>query len=131
MNGGLWNDLYGQLPIGDDRMSNEMELRAGEVAVASGQGEQSGRVMLIVPNGVSWVAMLPEQAAAVGKDMIDKAVANGADVKLVLPKKEPSMMVRTMLRNRVSLIMRSELEKGRKHDYIAESIVDIVLREVL
>lgn len=113
-------------------MSPEVqELKPGEVGVASGQGEHKGRILLVVPAGARYVAMDPGQACAVGKDMIDKAVAAGAKVELILPKREIKPMVRTMLKNRVSLVMRGELEKGRKADHIAEMLVDIVLREAL
>lgn len=105
------------------------QVMSGEVAVGFGDGEQRGRIMVVLAPGEQWVAMDPAQAVAVAKDMIDKAVVLGANVQILVPRKEISKAKLSMLVNRVSLVMRNLLEKKRDPQYVAEEVVQIVLRD--
>lgn len=110
-------------------IEQKVELRAGEIGVGVGEGVQKGNVILALPAPAKWVGMTPVQAVGIAKDMIDKAVALGAHVEILIPRKPISQTKRTLIVNRVDIVMRSLQEKGRASRYIAEELVDIVLRD--
>lgn len=107
----------------------EVSLQAGEIGVGAGVGEQKGKILLVLAEPKKWVAMEPAQACAIAKDMIDKAVSLGMNVEIIVPRKPISHGRRTMIVNRVDLVMRKLTEQKRPTKYIAEEIVDIVLRD--
>lgn len=113
----------------EDAPPPNMQINAGEIGVGAGEGAQKGRILLVLPKPAKWVALEPPQACAIAKDMIDKAVSLGYHVEIVIPRKPISQGKRTMLVNRVNLVMRMLTEKKRDPLFIAEELVDIVLRD--
>lgn len=103
---------------------------SAEIGIGLGEGEQKNRIVLTLgATPINWFSMDPQNAVDIAKDLIDKAVMLGFDVQIVLPKREMSKVKRTMLVNRVSLVMRNLLEKKRDANFIAEELVTIVLRD--
>lgn len=94
-------------------------------------GPEAGKIVMGFPKPISWLAMEPDNAVQIAKSMIDSAVKLGANVQIVLPRRKITEAQRTMLRNRLSLRMRSMIEKKRDFDYIAEELLATVLQEVL
>lgn len=109
--------------------TSDMKINAGEIGVAFGDGPQKGRIVMALPAMAKAIVMNPEQAVAVAKDMIDKAVTLGVNVQVLIPKKPISQSRRTLIVNRIDLVMRRLTEKKRPSRYIAEELVDIVLRD--
>lgn len=109
--------------------AEEPNLGAGEIGVGLGAGEQAGRIMLVLPQPQKWVALQPEQACAIAKDMIDKAVKMGYRVEIVVPRKPISSQTRTRIVNRLELVMKSMLAEKKDPRYVAEELTDIVLRD--
>jgi hypothetical protein len=112
-------------------MMGETPKREGDGRTQVVVGPEDGKIVMGFPKPISWLAMEPDNAVQIAKSMIDSAVKLGANVQIVLPRRKLSEAKRTMLRYRVSLRMRSMLEKKRVPDYIAEEILVTVLQEVL
>ena len=79
---------------------------------------------------MEWVGFDLPNAVAVGKQLIDLAVSLGANVELVLPRREVTREQRVRLMNRTAHIFRSMTEKGRPPQMIAEQVVDTILSEI-
>lgn len=105
------------------------EIAPGEIGVGIGAGEQKDRILLVLPKPQKWVALQPEQACAIAKDMIDKAVQMGYRVEIVVPRKPISSQTRTRIVNRLQLVMQSMLSEKKDPRYVAEELTDIVLRD--
>ncbi len=69
-------------------------------------------------------------AVAVGKQMIDCAVACGAHVEIKVPKKEITREKHQALVARAMHIITSTLDQGKKPDFIARSVVEQILNAV-
>lgn len=110
---------------------NEAIQRVGDGKTELTIGPESGRVVVGFPKPLTWFALDPENAAHVGKALINAAVKCGAKVSISLPQRQLNPLVRTMLVTRVERIQRDMAAKGRKPQFIAEEIVDQVLREIL
>lgn len=106
---------------------SDVKLKADEVGVALGEGKESGRIVLALAEPSKWISMDPRQAVAIAKDMIDKAVKLGAQVEIVMPRKEVNGTQRAVLVTRTKLVMKGQLERGVKVEHLAEQLVDIIL----
>lgn len=104
---------------------NAPEQLASEVTVV----ERQGLVLLGTPERPI-AALTPESARVLGEALCRKAyrASFGDDpdenVKLV------TTQIRSRLVTRVALMLKSLLEKGKAHEYIAAETVDTVLKEV-
>lgn len=109
--------------------NDDMKMNLGEIGVAFGDGPQKGRIVVALPAMAKAIVMNPEQAVMVAKDIIDKAVSLGVQVQILIPKKPISQSRRTLIVNRIDIVMRKLQERKRPSRYIAEELVDIVLRD--
>lgn len=69
-------------------------------------------------------------AVAVGKQMIDCAVACGAHVEIKVPRKEISREKHQALVARAMHIITSTLDQGKKPDFIARNVVEQILNAI-
>ena len=101
------------------------ERLASEISVV----ERQGLVIIGTPQK-PFAALQPEAARLLGVALCKKAyrATFGDD-----PAKEVNIMnaeIRSKLITRLALVQRSLQEQGKKPEYIAEALVDIVLKEV-
>lgn len=94
-------------------------------------GPDEGKVILAFREPQTKVTIHPEAAVKIAQSMISAATACGYEVTLKLPKREISGMKRSALVTRCQLVLKNQLERGVKHDHLAEQLVDIVLSGAL
>ena len=92
--------------------------------------ERDGSVIMRFHEPREWVKFDRDNAALVGKEIIDVAVEAGAVVEIKVPKRPITEEDRTKLIYRVDNIMRSMQEQNKRPMDIARSIVDSVLSEI-
>lgn len=92
--------------------------------------EHDGQVIMRFREDTSWVAFDPSNAVNVAKAMIDSAVALGANVEIMVPRREVTREQRAKLITRVGHIYRSMSEKNRPLPFIASQVVDTLLEEL-
>ena len=97
-----------------------------EIAV----GDQDGQVILKFSKNVSWIAIDPQIAPLIAEQMIRASSACGVKVTLQMPEKEITVMQRAAMAARVKLVMNNLKDRGKKPEFIAQEVVDIVLREI-
>lgn len=93
-------------------------------------GPENGRVVMGFPNPITWFAMDPLNAAQIGRELINAATKLGADVQIIIPKKQITETQRRVLITRVHLVMKNQLEKHIRPERVAQQLVDIVLAEM-
>lgn len=91
----------------------------------------SGKVVLMFPNPVAWVALDPDVAARVADQMLGYAVELGETIEIKLPQKQINPVHRQAVINRVQTVMRQLQERGRRPEYIAEELTDLVIKGLL
>lgn len=101
--------------------------RVGDGSTEIQIGAERGRVVMIFRKSVNWVAYDPQNAVDVAKCMIDSAVELGANVQIMLPKRQIKPQVYNTLVTRVGLVMKNQLEKKEHPQKVARQLVDIVL----
>lgn len=88
---------------------------------------EAGHVILRFQRSMLWVKFERDNAAHVGKCLIDTAVSIGAKVVITVPNKTLSKEKRDALVMRALHVQRSMTEKGRPPVTIAEHVVDSIL----
>lgn len=96
-----------------------------EIAV----GDQDGQVILKFSKNVSWIAIDPQIAPLIAEQMIRASSACGVRVSLQMPEREIKPNQRKALAARVELVMKNMNDRGKGRDFIAQEVVDIVLRD--
>ena len=94
-------------------------------------GEREGKVRLEFPKAVQWCELDPETARQVAEQLAKSAYT--AHYGRPPPIQHQSLLaeqVRNKLKARATLIIRSMTEQGRKANYIADQVVDQLLKEV-
>jgi hypothetical protein len=92
--------------------------------------QRGDQVVMRFREPMLWVGFDPTNAVAVGKQLIDLAVACGANVEIVVPRQEVSREQRAVLTQRTAHIVRSMSAGGRPIDFIAQQVVDSILAEI-
>lgn len=91
---------------------------------------RADQVIMRFRRSILWVGFDPSNAVAAGKQLIDLAVACGANVELIVPRKELSPEKRAVLTQRTAHIVRSMSAGGRPIDFIAQQVVDSILAAI-
>jgi hypothetical protein len=116
----------------NDDLPDGLKVNPGEIGVGLGQGAQKGRIVLVLTSG-QWASLDPQQAVAIGKDLIDKAVAMGTNVQIELPRAKVTQANHDMLVQRYKVVLRKKLIDGIKPEdvgYLAERLVDTAFNTV-
>jgi len=111
---------------GKDKMVLLEPIGCDEVAI----GCQEGKVIMMFPHLVRWFSMYEENARVIGEQLAQGAYELHYGIK---PKPQVSLLaegVRRKLHARAKIIVRSMMEQGKSADYIANQVVDQLLKEV-
>lgn len=90
-----------------------------------------GKVMLAFPKPVQWVRLDPDVAARIADAMIAAAVELGVQITIPVPKKAINPVHRQATVVRVQNVLRQLQERGRRPEYIAEELTEIVIKALL
>ncbi len=94
-------------------------------------GEVDGMVVITFPRPISYVKFEPENARALSEQLARSAYR--AHYNLPAPAPGKSLVaegVRRKLHARATLIIRSMMEQNKRPDYIANQVVDQLLKEI-
>lgn len=103
-------------------------LPQGDGATTLAVGDREGKVVLVFPRPVGWVALDPDVAPLVAERMIQAAVACGQRVTIQMPERQVSPAQRMAMIVRAEIVMRQLRGRGKPDDYIAAEVVDVVLK---
>ena len=112
-----------------DRVETEAQTPEGGVVEMIIQPEGQ-RVIQRFPRPMLWLAYERDNAAHVGKALIDAAVAIGAKVQIKVPPRKISEEKREALVARAYHVHRSMTEQKRPPKDIARHVVDAVLSAI-
>lgn len=112
---------------GNGRELTDATALEGDGNVEMGMFILDGRIVMRFRRAMTWIGFDPSNAVAIGKHLIDLAVAAGVDVQIEVPSREISFEKRRAMVARVQHIYRSMNEKGRPPNYIAQQVVDSIL----
>ena len=93
-------------------------------------GDRDGMVVLEFQKPVRWCTLDPATALQVGLAMARSAHKAKTGLEASSGKAVLSVEIRNKLVNRVELVAKNLQERGKNPRYIAEQLVDIVLREM-
>jgi len=89
--------------------------------------ERKGAIVMWL--GEKYIIMPPEQAMEIGKVLVQYGyhAVTGQDYDA---KRVMSEQIRNKLLQRLSLVIKNMSDKGQKPMYVAQEVMDVVLREV-
>lgn len=94
-------------------------------------GERSGKVVLTFSKPIQWLPLDPENARQIAEQMAKSAYTARYGRE---PTGEPRSMIteklRKHMRSRATIIIRTLMEENRGPGYIANHVVDAILREL-
>lgn len=110
--------------LGDDVVTTN----DGNVDIALGQ--RGGKVVLEFFKSIDSVTFDPANAVILARQMIDIAVACGANVTIEVPRRKITKEQRNKLVSRATIVFRSLIEKGKTPAVIARNVVDTILSAI-
>lgn len=106
---------------------NNREPLIGDGNTTAAIGTRDGKVIMQFPSPKQWLAMDPQNAALMGKAMIDAAVDLGVDVRIQAPKPQISEGLRIRMEARCLMILKNKREHTEKDPVLARRLVDTIL----
>jgi len=94
-------------------------------------GERDGQVILTFSKSVQWLPLDPENARQIAEQMAKSAyTARYGREPTGAPKSIVTEQLRQHMRARTKIIIRTLIGEGRAPEFIAEHVVDSILREI-
>lgn len=100
------------------------------VATTCAVGERDGKVILEFPKPVQWAAFTPDVARNIGMAMAQNAYNAKYPGQNNDAKKELTQQLVTKLQTRLTLVIKNLQDRGKDSAYIADEVMNIILREV-